>query len=96
MIFFECLWKQDSLDDPNMILSVLDKKRNELSKYEFYSDGTYGFCNQEISAGGTNLSLNPYPPTDHINADKQFQAREVSYSDYSTILFKSILNSRLR
>lgn len=96
MIFIEVQWLHDACDEPSTILSVLDDCREEISKYEFYDDNTYGFCNATISRGGTKLSLEPYPEIDIINLDDQFRAKEINYAGYSTKLFELLKDRRLR
>ncbi|WP_408369576.1 DUF6881 domain-containing protein [Paraburkholderia sediminicola] len=65
--------------------SLLDDDRNEVCKLEFYRDGQVGFAGHASSALGTLLGTLPVPSLDEINADPQFEAREIEWALFDSL-----------
>ncbi|MEM5314798.1 hypothetical protein [Paraburkholderia sp. JHI869] len=85
MIAIDVEWKHDFAAEPVRLVSVLDPDRYELRKLEFFRDGRVGFSDGKRSALGTQLGTLPVPELYAINADSQFEAKEVTLEAFETL-----------
>jgi hypothetical protein len=78
-------WIHSNPDYPVFMYSELDESRWEVRKVERFEDGRIGFASATENGGGTRLGLEPVPTLEEINADKQFEALEVSSSEFEQV-----------
>ena len=56
----------------------------ELRKLEYYKSGKVGTASRSHSSGGTRLGTAPVPELVEINADRQFDGREISEAEFNS------------
>jgi len=77
-------WIHDLEDEPVGIYSELDDGW-EVRKIEVYSDGRMQHAGPDGATGDTVLSEMPIPDLSQVNADPQFEGREISRSEFGRI-----------
>lgn len=80
----------DFQDEPILLYSELDSKRNEIRKVEVYKNGEFGYACENKSANGTFLSKTEIPSLEDINADVQFAAYEIDKECFESIWNKAV------
>lgn len=82
MKYIRVKWMHSLPDEPITLLSELDDDRYEARKVEIFLDGSRGRASEDVSVGQTMLGVLPVPSIDEINADAQFQAEEITQSEF--------------
>ncbi|WP_174931223.1 DUF6881 domain-containing protein [Burkholderia lata] len=85
MIAIDVAWKHAFEAEPIRLVSVLDRDRYEVRKLEFFRDGRVGFADEARSSHGTELGTVPVPSLVEINADPEFDAREITLEGFETL-----------
>lgn len=85
MIAIDVAWKHAFETEPVRLVSVLDRDRYEVRKLEFFRDGRVGFADDARSSHGTELGTVPVPSLVEINADPEFDGREITLEDFETL-----------
>jgi hypothetical protein len=85
LIAIDVAWKHDFDTEPARLVSVLDRDRYEVRKLEFFRNEQVGFADKKRSALGTQLGLLPVPALTVINADPQFEAREMTMKEFEML-----------
>ena len=83
-------WKHNFLDEPILLFSEIDDKRNEIRKVEVFRDELMGYAEGKISKNGTFLSECELPELSVINEDSQFEGFEISKDEFESIWEKAI------
>ncbi|WP_232457234.1 DUF6881 domain-containing protein [Burkholderia ubonensis] len=81
----DALWKHAFETEPIRLVSALDHARYEVRKLEFFRDGRVGFANETRSSLGTELGTVPVPSLVEINADPEFEAKEISMETFEAL-----------
>ncbi|MBE7730493.1 hypothetical protein F1542_12150 [Komagataeibacter sp. FXV3] len=63
----------------------MDDDRYECRKIEIYGDGRFGIADETRPAGETWLADVKIPPLSEINKDEQFEATEISRTEFKKI-----------
>jgi hypothetical protein len=77
-------WLNNQKEFPHEFYSELDGFRNEIRKIEIFNDGTIGYASQAMSAHGTRLSIEPVPSMQEIQAQKEFETKEISKEEFES------------
>jgi hypothetical protein len=75
-------WIHSLPNEPISLLSELDDDRYEVRKLEIFRDGSAGRASMDACVGQTVLGELPIPSLDEINSDPQFQAEEITQSEF--------------
>jgi hypothetical protein len=84
--YFACHWNHSSEEQPVEFYGELDEGRWELRKIEVYRDGravTLG--PKDIEPGARTLAEAPIPPLEQIEADPQFEPREITREEFEAV-----------
>lgn len=73
---------ESSAEDPAVLFSALDGSRYEVRKVEVFRNGISGFAEAFARTRSTQLGSAPLPALDQINAADQFEAEEISLSQF--------------
>lgn len=90
MTYIKVYWKHNFPDEPILLFSELDDKRNEIRKVEVFKDKLIGYAEEKISKNGTFLSECELPELSIINKDLQFEGLEISKEEFESIWKKAI------
>ena len=82
MKYIRVKWIHSLPNEPITLLSELDDDRYEVRKLEIFRDGSAGRASGDASVGQTVLGELPIPSLDEINSDSQFQAEEITHSEF--------------
>ena len=85
MAYIKVSWKHNFHDEPVLMYSELDEKRNEIRKVEIYRDGIMGYAQNDVSMNGTFLSKTEIPELSAINKDIQFEGVEIKKDEFDMI-----------
>ncbi|WEY37759.1 hypothetical protein [Paraburkholderia sp. SUR17] len=85
LIALDVAWRHDFDAEPVRLVSVLDRDRYEIRKIEFFRDGRIGFADKTKSAFGTQPGLLPVPTLAEVNADPEFEAREITMKAFEAL-----------
>lgn len=85
MTYMKVQWIHDFQDEPILLYSELDGKRNEIRKIEVYRNDNLGYACKDKSVNGTFLSKTEIPSLEDINADVQFKACEIDKEYFELI-----------
>lgn len=77
-------WIHSLLNEPVTVFSELDDDRYEVRKLEIFRDGSIRRASADASDDRTMLGELPVPSLDEINSDPQFQAEEITQSEFDT------------
>jgi hypothetical protein len=80
--YIRVTWMHSLPNEPITLFSELDDDRYEVRKLEIFRDGSAGRASADASAGQTVLGEVPVASLDEINADPQFQAEEITQSEF--------------
>lgn len=84
--YFACRWHHSSEDQPVELYGELDEGRWELRKIEVYRDGRAVVLGPEdIEPGARTLAEGPIPPLEQIDADPQFEPREITREEFEAV-----------
>lgn len=83
MVYVEGIWHHEHSDEPVLSFAELDGERYETRKVEVFRDGRVLIAGETHRAD--HLAEVPYPGLDEINADPQFELREVSAVVFETV-----------
>lgn len=95
MTYIKVVWIHDFQDEPILLYSELDSKRNEIRKVEVYRNDKFGYACENKSVNGTFLSKTEIPLLEDINADTQFDAFEIDKDYFETIWNKAVCKNRI-
>ena len=84
MKYLRVKWLHTLPSEPIVLLSELDDDRYEVRKLEIFRDGSVTRATPEMSIGSTVLGELPIPSIDEINADPQFEAEEITQSEFES------------
>ena len=90
MTYIKVQWTHDFQDEPILLYSELDSKRNEIRNVEVYKNGKLGYACEDKSVNGTFLSKTEIPLLEDINADIQFDACEIDKEYFESIWNKAV------
>ncbi|MBP3611324.1 MAG: hypothetical protein J6J42_13430 [Lachnospiraceae bacterium] len=90
MTYIKVQWIHDFQDEPILLYSELDSKRNEIRKVEVYKNGKLGYACENKSVNGTFVSKTEIPLLEDINADIQFEAWELDKEYFESIWNKAV------
>jgi hypothetical protein len=82
MKYIRVKWIDSLPNEPVALLSELDDDRYETRKLEIFGDGSVGRASADASDDRTLLGELPVPSIDEINSDPQFQAVEITQSEF--------------
>lgn len=82
MKYIRVIWVHSLAQEPVTLFSELDEDRYEVRKLEIFRDGSVGRASEDASVGQTALGELPIPSLDEINSDAQFQAEEITQSEF--------------
>lgn len=82
MKYIRVKWMHSLPNEPVTLFSELDGDRYEVRKLEIFRDGSVGRASADASDDRTVLGELPIPSLAEINADPQFQAEEVTQSEF--------------
>lgn len=82
MNYIDVKWLQSNPDCPVRLVSELDAARNETRKLEFFSNGSVRYAFKGGASGDTMLGLEPVPPLEEINANKEFEGVAISAAQF--------------
>lgn len=85
MKYLDVLWRHASPSEPVRLLSEVDETGWELRKLEFFFDHRVGYAGAGVESGGTRLSSEPLPPLAEINAQREFDGREVDRAVFESL-----------
>ena len=85
LVVIDVVWKHAFEAEPVRLISVLDRNRYEVRKLEFFRDGRVGFADEARSSHGTELGTVPVPSLVEINAEPEFDGREITLEDFETL-----------
>lgn len=90
MAYIKVYWKHTFPDEPILMFSELDEKRNEIRKVEVYRHNLIGCAWGDISRNGTFLSKYEIPEINVINEDAQFEGIEIEREEFEEVWEKAI------
>lgn len=90
MTYIKVQWIHDFQDEPILLYSELDSKRNEIRKVEVYKNDKLGYACENKSVNGTFLSKTEIPSLEDINEDIQFVACEIDREYFESIWSKAV------
>jgi len=97
-MYVQLIWRNNSGNMPNLIISEIDEQNVETRKIEFFNDGYIGyaydnieFCELPERHFRTGLSDQPFPRLDDINKDKDFFAVEITKDEFEAAWNKFVL-----
>jgi hypothetical protein len=79
------LWHAARDDEPSVMYSELDERRMQTRKIDIYADGRWGFADSSREQGGSALAEAPTPPLESLNADPEYEAEEITASDFEAL-----------
>lgn len=82
MRYLRVAWRHDFADEPTDLFSELNQASREIRKVERFRDGSSGWADGDSSGGPTRLGIEPVPPLDEINADPEFDGREIDRAEF--------------
>jgi hypothetical protein len=85
MNYIKVVWKHSSQADPVLLYSELDSERWEVRKVEVFPDGKMSYAASNTSCGGTELGLIPVPPLGEINANAEFEGRQITSAEFQSV-----------
>lgn len=85
-------WVHNFEDEPTILISELDEKRNEIRKIELYKNGSVGYAYNGISVMGTGLSSEPIPELKNIASDTQFIPKKISKEEFEGFWKNNVLS----
>ena len=78
-------WVHSLPNEPVTLFSELDDDRFEVRKLEVFRDGSVGRASADASDDSTVLGELPIPSLGDHNSDPQFQAEEITQSEFEAI-----------
>ena len=85
MEYLKVAWVHQWDDEPVVIYSEMDDRRQETRKIEVFRDGRIGYATSKIDYGGTLLSETPLPPLHSIAFDQQFKPHEITQQSFEQV-----------
>lgn len=85
MEYLKVEWKHNYHDEPILIYSEIDDRRNELRKVEIYRDGRIGYADKNDEYLDAGLSEKPLPTLEEIAYDKQFKPELIYKEDFEMV-----------
>ncbi len=85
MQYIQVKWHHKHLDEPVKIYGEYDAEGWETRKIEVFHDGSVGYARAGYQAGTSGLAEVKLSTLDEINADPQFQAQEISQSQFERL-----------
>lgn len=93
MRYLAVRWKHGLTEDPIMLYSEIDTDGFERRKVDEYRNGILHSADSSRSRGTTELALVETPPVEVINADPEFEARQISGEEFETIWRRAVAQS---
>jgi hypothetical protein len=78
-------WNHEHPDEPVVLYSELDERRTERRKIDIFPDRRWGYADEQEEVGGTILGEAPTPSIEQINADPQFDAKEIEEAEFEKL-----------
>jgi hypothetical protein len=85
MKYLDVRWLHSRPSDPVRLVSEIDENNWEVRKLEFFADARVGYAVEGIEAGGTRLSVEPLPGLNEINAQVEFEGREIDAAAFENL-----------
>lgn len=85
MIYIKVIWNQQDPSYPTIFYSELDSARYETRKVVSYLDGRLEFTNEDNESDELFLAEHPVPTLLEISEDPEFEAVEISQSEFEKI-----------
>jgi hypothetical protein len=85
MKYIHVKWIHSFPNEPITLFSELDDDRYEVRKLEIFPDGSADRASADVSVGKTVLGELPIPSLEGINFDPQFQAEEITQSEFEVV-----------
>ena len=93
MEYLKVAWIHQWDDEPVVIYSEMDDRRQETRKIEVFRDGRVGYAVGKIAQGGTLLSETPLPPLHSIASDRQFRPHKITQQSFEQVWKEKVENN---
>jgi hypothetical protein len=85
MNYIDVKWRHSDPECPVRLVSELDATRKETRKLEFFPNGSVGYACANVASADTMLGLEPVPPLEEINANKEFEGVAMSAAEFEQL-----------
>jgi hypothetical protein len=83
--YFAAAWHHDHADEPTFMWHELDNDRNETRKVEEFRDGVRLRADAAHPDGETQLSYEPMPALDFIEAQAEFTVHPLTAEEFQQV-----------
>lgn len=88
MRYIDVIWLHESQEEPYRLVSEVSADNYELRKLEFFRSGFVGVASTTMNTEKTMLGSAEVPAIEEINANSEFQGKDISKQEFDNLWSK--------